>query len=171
MLVLQFDVVTCRVGEVTHLFFREGTCLKTWAADIEKSADEFLARRDQRPGTNHDIALDDSIVKHQRTNADEHTIGNRAAMQRDAVSYRHIVADCGSTATGVEWSIVGGVYDRSVLYVGSVANPDLQQIPSYNSTGPNRRIVTNDYIAANHGRGIDEDAFAELWFRSFVISD
>jgi hypothetical protein len=97
---------------------------------------------DESACTYHRSFPDPGTVKHDRTHADKHLIGYRAAMQDRTVTYRNIPAE-GDRKTPA------GMHDAIVLDVGPVADDDPVLIGPHNRPEPDPNLLSYHDIAGN----------------------
>ncbi|MNE61397.1 hypothetical protein D3C80_1566080 [compost metagenome] len=66
---------------------------------------------------------------------------------------------------------MGDVQHAAVLHAGACADADAVHVAADGHQRPDRAVVTQLDVADDHGGGVDEDPFAELWGDSLVGSD
>lgn len=103
-----------------------------------------------------------TAIKERRTHADEGVVVDGAGMDGDIMAYGDVRADMRRTC------LVGDMYARAVLYIGTVANSDGGYIASNNGIEPDRALVAHLYIANNGGVLTEIAVFSPLGCQTLV---
>lgn len=124
-------------------------------AEGEMSSGNDLPRGEHRPGSELGAALHHRTVKDPRSDADEATIFQSAAVDHRGMADHHVLAD-------VQGEVSGGMEDRSVLNIAAGADPNFLDVPAGDDAEPQGNVIPQVNVSGHHRIGGEKDAFTAL---------
>jgi len=143
MALLETAVILGRVFEELQFAVVERPDLADRAADIEITAFQHLAGRDDAASPDGHPRLHHSLVHHDGSHADQAIVLDSAGMQDDLVPNRDIVADHGRLAARTEAAVVSDVNDGSILNAGAGADADVLNVAPNDAHRPDRAVFAD----------------------------
>lgn len=150
------NVDTARLLDLQDFIFAQHACDPCRTADDERAVFKGLSFRDQSAGTHEAILADARAVEHDRLNADQGAIINRAPMKHGLMADGDVCADA-------EWQSRVRVQDGGFLDIRACANGDGGVVGANDCLWPDTGVRSDARIANDDGRICDPGATVDTW--------